>query len=150
VGDGTNRIDMVYVENAARAHLQAADALGGSTSPPAGCAYYISQGAPVNCWQWIDQILALVDLPPVRRHVSLATAWTFGALCEATYTLGGIRREPPMTRFLAAQLGTSHYYDMAPAFRDFGYLPQISTDEGMRKLAASLRGSRPTLDSALR
>jgi nucleoside-diphosphate-sugar epimerase len=143
VGDGTNRIDMVYVDNAARAHLLAADALVGESSPPAGRAYYISQGEPVNCWQWIDQILALADLPPVRRHMSLTTAWTFGALCEAVYRVGKIRREPPMTRFLAAQLGTSHYYDMSPALRDFGYIPQISTDEGMRRLARTLCQPRP-------
>src|SRR4029079_416743 len=49
VGDGTNLIDMVYVENAATAHLQAADALTPG-SPVAGHAYFISQGEPVNCW----------------------------------------------------------------------------------------------------
>jgi len=66
VGDGTNRIDMIYVENAADAHLQAADALKPG-SPVAGQAYLLSQGEPVNCWQWIDQILALAGLPPIRK-----------------------------------------------------------------------------------
>ena len=66
VGDGTNLIDMVYVENAAAAHLQAADALSAG-SPVAGRAYFISQGEPVNCWDWIDEILALAGLPPVRQ-----------------------------------------------------------------------------------
>ena len=72
VGDGTNRVDTVYVENAATAHLLATDALAQPDSPAAGKAYFISQGEPVNCWQWIDEILALAGLPPVEKSVSEA------------------------------------------------------------------------------
>jgi nucleoside-diphosphate-sugar epimerase len=42
-----------------------------------------------------------------------------------------------MTRFLAAQLGTSHYFDITRARRELGYAPAISTDEGMRRLGES-------------
>ena len=80
VGDGTNLVDMVYVENAAAAHLQAADALA-TGSPVAGRPYFISQGEPVNCWQWIDEILALAGLPPVRRHVSLRDGLARSGAC---------------------------------------------------------------------
>jgi len=73
IGNGTNLVDMVYVENAATAHLQAADALTPG-SAVAGRAYFISQGEPVNCWQWIDEILSLAGLPPVRKSISLSAA----------------------------------------------------------------------------
>lgn len=135
IGDGTNRVDMVYVENAAAAHLQAADALS-PDSPVAGRAYFISQGEPVNCWKWIDELLALAGLPPVQKSCSFRTAWFLGAACEAVYRCLGLRGEPPMTRFLAAQLSQSHYFDITRAQRDFGYAPKISTAEGMRRLAA--------------
>ena len=74
VGDGTNRIDMIYIDNAAAAHLQAAAALrpGGAIC---GRAYFISQGEPVNCWEWIDQLLALAGRPPVTRSISCRRAW---------------------------------------------------------------------------
>ena len=114
VGDGTNRVDMVYVENAASAHLQAAEALKAG-SPVAGRAYFISQGEPVNCWDWIDEILGLAGLPPARRSISLAAAWRVGAVLETGYSLLGRTSEPRMTRFLAAQLGTSHYFDIGRA-----------------------------------
>jgi len=137
VGDGTNRIDMVYVENAATAHVQASDALRPG-SPVAGRAYFISQGEPVNCWEWINEILALADLPPVRKSISLSAAWRVGAVLEAVYGLLRLSSEPPMTRFLAAQLATSHYFDISRARQDFGYEPTVSTAEGMRRLAGEL------------
>ena len=136
IGDGTNLIDTIYVENAAQAHLQAADCLEPG-SPTAGRAYFLSQGEPVNCWQWIDRVLALAGLPPVGKSVSLSCAWTTGVLLEWAYRLLRLPGEPPMTRFLAAQLGTSHYFSIARAREDFGYHPQVSMAEGLRRLAAT-------------
>lgn len=136
VGDGTNRVDMVYVENAAAAHLQAADCLA-AESPVAGSAYFISQGEPVNCWQWINEILRLAGLEPLSRSISLRAAWRVGAVLEKLHRLLRIKSEPRMTRFLAAQLATSHYFDISRARDDFGYRPVVSTDEGMRRLGES-------------
>jgi nucleoside-diphosphate-sugar epimerase len=141
VGDGTNLVDVCYVENAAAAHLAAADALADANSPVAGKAYFISQGEPVNCWQWIDEVLALAGLPPIRKSISFKSAWRLGAACEAVYRMLRLRSEPPMTRFLAAQLARSHWYDISAARRDFGYEPRISTAEGMRRLGQWLRES---------
>lgn len=156
VGPGTNLVDITYVENAAAAHLQAADALAAeppasssqssgdtpraaSSPTPAGKAYFLSQGEPVNCWQWINEILALVNLPLVQKSLSARAAARIGAACEMAYRLLGLTGEPPMTRFLAAQLSTSHWFDISAARRDFGYTPRISTTEGMQRLATWLR-----------
>jgi nucleoside-diphosphate-sugar epimerase len=143
VGDGTNRIDTVYVENAATAHLQAAEALQPG-SAVAGRAYFISQGEPVNCWGWIDQILALADLPPIRKSISFAAAWRLGAVLETTYRLLRLKSDPPMTRLLAAQLATSHYFDISRARQDFGYRPKVSTAEGMERLAEAIARQQRT------
>jgi len=140
VGGGTNLVDMVYVENAAEAHLLAAEALVPG-SPVAGRAYFLSQGEPVNCWQWIDEILGLAGLPPVEKSISLSAAWKIGAAFEAVYKLLHLKGEPPMTRFLAAQLATSHYFDIGRARKDLGYEPKIATAEGMRRLGAVLSES---------
>jgi nucleoside-diphosphate-sugar epimerase len=139
VGDGTNLVDVTYVENAADAHLQAARALATAVSPVAGKAYFVSQGQPVNCWQWIDEVLALVDLPPITKSISLKSASRMGTVCEIAYRLLRLSGEPPMTRFLAAQLGTSHWFDISAARRDFGYEPRVSTAEGMQRLGEWLR-----------
>lgn len=135
VGQGTNKVDMIYVENAAVAHLQAADGLKAG-SPVCGSAYFLSHAQPVNCWDWIDELLALAKLPPVRKSISFEAAWRIGAMCEFAYKLLGKRTEPPMTRFLAAQLAKDHYFDIRKACHEFAYKPQVSTAEGMRRLAA--------------
>jgi nucleoside-diphosphate-sugar epimerase len=152
VGDGTNLVDITYVENAAEAHLQAADALGvsaGTGDPhttqvaaatsPGGKAYFISQGEPVNCWRWIGELLALVELPPVQKSISCNAARRAGVMCESVYRLLQLKREPPMSRFLAAQLSTSHWFDISAAQSILGYRPRVSTAEGMRRLGECLR-----------
>lgn len=138
VGDGTNLIDTIYVENAAEAHLQAADALH-LGSPVAGRAYFLSQGEPLSCWPWIDQLLALAGLPPVKRSISAGAAWKLGAVMEAVYRTFRIESEPRLTRFLAAQLSTSHYFNIDRARADFGYRPKVSIEEGMRRMTDDLR-----------
>jgi nucleoside-diphosphate-sugar epimerase len=60
-------------------------------------------------------------------------------MLEALWTVLRRTDEPRMTRFLAAQLATSHYFDITAARRDLGYEPQISMAEGMRQLAASFQ-----------
>ena len=136
IGDGTNLIDTIYVENAATAHWQACDAMVPGAAV-CGRAYFLSQGEPVGCWQWIDDLLALAGLPPVSKSVSRQSAWRLGQLMEATYGLLRLPGEPPMTRFLAAQLSSSHYFNISAARRDFGYQAVISNVEGMRRLAES-------------
>jgi nucleoside-diphosphate-sugar epimerase len=136
VGSGTNLVDMIYVENAAEAHLQACDALAPG-SPVAGQAYFLSNGEPVNCWGWIDELLALAGLPPVKRSISFRSAWAIGHACELAWAMARKTSDPPMTRFLAAQLATHHYFDISKARRDFGYSPRIVKEEGMRRLAVS-------------
>lgn len=137
VGEGKNLVDIIYVENCASAHLMAADALEDG-SPACGKAYFISQGEPVSCWDWIDEILALANLPPVKRSVPSGFAWRLGNLCESFYRWFGWNSEPNMTRFLVGQLSVSHYFNCSAAKRDFGFEPFISTEEGMQRLAADI------------
>jgi nucleoside-diphosphate-sugar epimerase len=136
-------VDTTYVENAAAAHLRAADALAdGTAASVAERAYFISQGEPVNCWQWINDILALVDLPPVKQSMSLKTARRIGAACELAYRVTRLASEPPMTRFLADQLATSHWFDISAARRDLDYEPRVSLAEGMLRMGEWLRQHR--------
>ena len=133
VGDGKNLISMVYVENAARAHLLAADALSLS-SPVAGQAYFINEPEPVNLWDWINTLLGHAGLSPITKSVSERSAAAIGGLLETIYGLCRISSEPRMTRFLASQLSRSHWYRVEKAQRDFGFEPLVSVEEGLQRL----------------
>lgn len=138
VGDGKNLISMVYVENAARAHLQAADSLR-LASPVAGQAYFINEPEPVRLWDWINTLLLHAGLPPVAKSISATTATAVGAVMEGVYSLFGILSEPRMTRFLASQLSRSHWYRVDKARRDFGFASVVTVEEGLRRLKPELQ-----------
>ena len=83
-------------------------------------------------------MLRAADAPEVHATLPFRVAYALGAVCEGLWTLLPLRGEPPMTRFLAEQLSTAHWYAMAPATRDFGYVPQVTMDEGLARLRAAL------------
>ena len=58
---------------------------------------------------------------------------------EMAYTILPLRGEPRMTRFLADQLATSHYFDISKARKDLGYAPRISTEEGLERTIKALQ-----------
>ena len=145
VGSGETRVDSVYVDNAAEAHVLAADCLPGV----AGRVYFISNDEPLPIADLINRILAAADLPPVTRRLPAGVAYAAGWMLEMVYGALGLRREPSMTRFVARQLSTPHWFDLSAAKRDLGYRPSISIDEGMRRLSAALR-ERPERIEAVR
>ncbi|MGC9522133.1 MAG: NAD-dependent epimerase/dehydratase family protein [Anaerolineae bacterium] len=142
VGDGTNRVDLTYVEDAARAHLLAADALAPRSpavgEPGAGRIYFISQDEPVVLWPWIGALLAQLGLPPIRFRIPLPLARAAGALLATLYRTLGLKREPPLTPFLASELAQSHYYDISRAKEELGYRPRHSMSEATAKTIAWL------------
>ncbi len=138
VGDGRNLVDTTYIDNAAQAHVQALAAL----HPGAACAgraYFISNGEPWPLREVLNGLLRAAGAPAVEKTIPFRAAYAVGAVCEGLWTALPLPGEPPMTRFLAEQLSTAHWYAMAPAARDFGYVPQVSMAEGLARLRASLQ-----------
>lgn len=138
VGSGANKVDLVHVENAIDAHLlaeAAAERCGGR-------AYFITNGEPVMLWEWINELLRGLGIPEVRRKAPLWAASAAGALCEACWRALPLRGEPPMTRFVAAELARDHWFDLGAARRDLGYAPRISMAEGTRDLLARMLTGR--------
>lgn len=132
--------DTVYIDNAAKAHLLAADRLSPG-SQIAGKAYFITNDEPVPLWDMVDRILAAGGLPPVKGKVSPEAAKLIGIGCEKIWGLLKLSGEPPMTRFVANELSTAHWFDISAAKRDLGYCPDISIEEGLRRLREWLPAS---------
>jgi nucleoside-diphosphate-sugar epimerase len=133
IGNRPCMVDTVYVDNAAHAHLLAADRLriGGAI---AGKVYFISNGEPLPLWAMVNQILAAAHLPPVTRSIPAWAALAAGVICEGIWKILRLSGEPPITRFVAKEMATAHWFDISAARRDLGYHPAISIDEGLKRL----------------
>jgi nucleoside-diphosphate-sugar epimerase len=133
VGDGRNLVDTIYIDNAAEAHLMAADRLE-SNPELSGKIYFISQNEPIPVWDMVNAILKAAGLGPVRKSIPHRMAWLVGLLLELAYKCFNLNGEPQMTRFLADELATAHWFDISAAKKDLGYAPRVSTEEGLRRL----------------
>jgi len=138
VGHGKNKVDTIYIDNAADAHILAADRL--KESPDlSGRIYFISQDEPVILWEMINNILIAAHMPEIKKSVPKTVAWAIGAVLEYAYKILNLKSEPPMTRFVANELATSHWFDIRAAKHDLGYTPTISTTEGLIRLEKWLK-----------
>jgi 2-alkyl-3-oxoalkanoate reductase len=142
VGGGTALVDTTYVDNAVSAHVAALDAV----APGAACsgrAYVIANGEPRPIRDLVAGICRAAGVPFAPRDVPGPAARTAGSLVERVWPL--VRTgEPPLTRFVAEQLGTAHWFDPRPARDDLGWQPSVSLDEGLTRLAESYAVREPT------
>ncbi len=138
VGKQNNLVDSTYIDNAALAHILAAEALGPNANC-AGKAYFISNDEPLPMKELINKILAAANLPAVTKTMPTQLAYTIGIMMEYIYKIFKLNGEPIMTRFVARQLSCAHWYDLTAAKNDFSYQAKVTIDEGMERLKASLK-----------
>lgn len=133
IGDGSQQVDVTYIDNAADAHLCAADALL-TNDAVGGKAYFISQGEPVNLWEIINGILEAAGVPKVAKRIPRGVARFGAGVMEFSHRLFRRKGEPRLTRFVVDQMSTTHYFTMDAARNDLGYEPKVSTEEGLLRL----------------
>ena len=138
IGNRKNLVDSTYIDNAAHAHVLAAERLEPG-SAIAGKAYFISNGEPIPMADLIRRILGAAGIEPVIPTLNSHLAYAAGTAMELTHKLLRLKHEPLLTRFVARQLSTAHWFDISAAKRDLGYEPQVTIEEGMRRLSKSLR-----------
>jgi nucleoside-diphosphate-sugar epimerase len=128
-------IDTTYVDNAVDAIVAALD----RAPDPAvhGRAFVVTNGEPRTVRELLTRIAGAAGLPGPTRSVPLPLARAAGACVEAVWSIGRHADEPPMTRFLAEQLATAHWFDQRQTRAALHWQPQVSLDEGFALLAAS-------------
>src|SRR5262249_53625341 len=137
IGCKPNLVDSIYIDDAAEAHLQAADRLSVG-APIAGRGYFLSQGEPRPLWGLVNPLLQAAGLPPVTRPIPRPLAVLAGVACEVTACVLGLKSDPPMTLFLARDLSSAHWFNIDAARRDLGFEPSVTVEEGMRRLEQAL------------
>lgn len=127
------KIDTVYIDNAAEAHVLALeDLLGPGRS--AGRAYFISNDEPMATGEIIAALLRGAGEVPDIRAIDPRLAMAVASLVEGLWRLTRRRSDPPLSRFVVDHLSTAHWYDLSAARRDLGYQPRVSIAEGLNRL----------------
>jgi nucleoside-diphosphate-sugar epimerase len=150
IGSGRNKVDVTHISNVIDAHLLAEGALCASQisdlksqmPSAAGRAYFITNGEPVILWDWINQLLRGVGIPEITKRVPLPVAFAAGGVMEALWRVLPLKGEPPMTRFVAKEMATDHWFDISAARRDLGYHPLVSVEQGTAELIEHLKRNR--------
>jgi nucleoside-diphosphate-sugar epimerase len=138
VGKIDKLVDTIYIDNAVYAHLLAALELNEDDPKCAGKAYFLSNDEPILMADMLNKILSCQNLPAVTKRVSSSVAYAVGTLLEWSYLALGKKDEPIMTRFVAKQLSTAHYFNISAAKKDFKYCPLVNIEQGMQRLKKSL------------
>ena len=133
VAGGRPLIDTTYLDNAVDALVAAADCAEAGH----GRAFIVSNGEPRTVEEMIARICEAAGERPPERSVPRAAAWMAGAVAETAWKVAGRDDDPPMTRFLAGQLGTAHWFDLRETREVLQWRPAVSLDEGFARLAAS-------------
>lgn len=128
---GTALIDSTYIDNAASgiiAALHHADTAHGR-------AYVLTNGEPRPVGELLAAMCIAAGVTPPTWSIPAAVARTAGSAIERLWALRPGEDEPPMTRFLAEQLSTAHWFDQREIRRALDWEPAVSIDEGLRRLA---------------
>ncbi|GEA86078.1 NAD-dependent epimerase/dehydratase family protein [Cellulomonas cellasea] len=134
---GTVLVDTTYVDNAASAMVAALGRLDAPDGAVRGQAYVVTNGEPRPIAEMLGGICTAMGAPAPSRHVPAALARAAGSLVEAVWRVRPGTDEPPMTRFLAEQLSTAHWFDQRRTRADLQWAPAVTLDEGLRRLRAA-------------
>ncbi len=145
IGGGTVLIDTTYVDNAVGALVAAIDRCG----PVHGEALVVSNGEPRPVAEILGRVCAAAGVPGPRRRVPLPVAVAAGTVVEGVWRLARRPGVPPVTRFLAEQLGTAHWFDQRRTRVALDWSPRVSLDAGFEQLARSFTtGARKQITTA--
>lgn len=133
LGHGAALIDTIYVDNAASAIAAALE----HAPRVHGRSYVVTNGEPRPVAEMLAGICRAAGVTPPSLRIPASVARTAGSLIEALWRVRPGQDEPPMTRFLAEQLSTSHWFDQRAVRADLRWEPSVSIAEGLRRLAES-------------
>ena len=138
IGSGAALVDSTYLPNAVDALVAALN-----HCPQAhGQALVVTNGEPLPIAELLGGICVAAGVPVPHRHVPPALAWAAGAVAELIWA---VRRpdeaqDPPLTRFLAEQLSTAHWFDQRHTREVLDWAPRVTLAEGFLLLAESYTG----------
>jgi 3beta-hydroxy-delta5-steroid dehydrogenase/steroid delta-isomerase len=131
IGDGTALSDNTFIDNLVDGEIEAARHLVPG-SPLGGQAYYITDGAPINCFDFFRPIVQGLGFEHPKRRIPAGPLLAFVTVWEFLHAKLGIPR-PVLTPMEVRKIVVSHYNRIDKARRDFGWVPKVSTEDAMAR-----------------
>lgn len=135
LGSGTALVDTLFVTNAVEAIVAAVSAVDRVHGEP----LVVTNSQPRPIGELLSRIALAGGAPAPKLAIPVAAALAAGSVLERVWALGEHDDEPPLTRFLAEQLSTSHWFDQRRTHEVLDWTPRISIDEGLELLAQHYR-----------
>ena len=132
IGDGTNRVDLTYIDN-----VVLAVQLALTQATAVGNIYHITNGESPLLWEVVRHVLKELKYPSHLRPIDYRVAYGLAALLEAQSAL--THREPLLTRYTVAVLGRTQTYDTNSARKSLNYSPKITISEGIERTIAAMK-----------
>lgn len=136
LGGGTALVDTTYVDNAASAIAAALHRIHHVRGMP----LVVTNGEPRPIGELLARICAAGGVPEPHRSVPGWLGRVAGSAIETLWRGSTADGEPPMTRFLAEQLSTAHWFDQRQTRSLLDWTPEVTLEEGFARLAAHYRG----------
>jgi nucleoside-diphosphate-sugar epimerase len=143
IGSGAALVDTLYSANAVEAITAALPAC----ARVHGEALVLTNGQPRMIGELMSRIALAGGAKPPAVHVPVAAGLAAGAAVETAWEHlpESVREkgdgEPPLTRFLAEQLSTAHWFDQRRTREVLQWEPRVSIEEGLALTAAHYGGS---------
>lgn len=153
-GKPTSLVEFVHVDNLVLAHELAAQALTSEKQQcSAGQAYFISDGKPVNNFEFFRPLVEGLGYPFPKLRLPVSLVYFFAFLTEMMHLLIGplYNFQPLLTRAEVYKTGVTHYFSMAKAKAELGYEPQEhNLDEVVQWFRRKGHGKKPQSSSLSR
>ncbi|KAI4317056.1 hypothetical protein L6164_024967 [Bauhinia variegata] len=143
IGDQSVKSDWVYVDNLVLALILASMGLldcnpeKGKHHIAAGQAYFISDGSPVNSFEFLQPLLRNLDYELPKTSLAVDHALVIGKIFWGVYTIlyrwlnSWWLPQPFILPAEVYKVGVTHYFSYLKAKEEIGYVPMLTPREGM-------------------
>ncbi|KAK3232085.1 hypothetical protein Dsin_003966 [Dipteronia sinensis] len=143
IGEASVKADWIYVDNLVLALILASmgllDDIPGKSGRPiaAGQPYFVSDGCPVNSFEFIGNFLKGLDYELPKYRLALPHALFIGRIFSVFYSIlyPWLNRwwlpAPLMLPTEVYKVGVTHYFSFVKAKEELGYVPVVTPKEGM-------------------
>ncbi|KAI5060596.1 hypothetical protein GOP47_0025016 [Adiantum capillus-veneris] len=144
IGGAEVKTDWLYVDNLVQALLLASmglidDIPGRQRAPACGQAYFISDGAAVNSFKFMQPLMEGLGYQLPCRQLSVKSAMMFAWIFWGLYGLmypwldKAWLPQPPILPAEVHKVGITHNFSILKARQQLGYVPYVGPKEGLQR-----------------